>query len=507
LTSSDFLIGIYNNLSIKSGYRSDLVDLFGTPDGFQKGYLGSLRKPLTWDWGTTGFRKIINIMHSLSGQDPNAFKKFYRSEIMHNENIIQRLIIKNIINENPQMLYIFKYSTKRIPAFTAKINEISWIDGRIWITYEPKRYMLIDPATWKEFREQLLTKGREDPKKWYDTWDKSWNSTRPSLLQLERMLQSSASQDQYHLIPRRFLMENIKRKSNPFSKKRGTFFTKDITKVTKRLKLRVPTDNQAFWGILSEFTSKTQVRGNVELEYKHAKYTITDIPANTISEDSLVFKQEIGAARTICQAMLDVFGRDYLDLEFPRGTVKKNILDSKFLKRAVKVFMVAKVYDKKFGETDFDYQLDLTPLLSKYPNLNKKILFDLTAGLWNKSSWKTNEEFLEQWAHNLVKLPERNNDLCVLWHYGLLSKVKDGSYKGQEVGDYLLSKTASNAIKYQRDSIKKASFLPRIIFLPFFRDSKNRLETELNRISSVQAKTRRNSELYTALKELLERLS
>ena len=123
---------------------------------------------------------------------------------------------------------------------------------------------------------------------------------------------------------------------------------------------------------LSEIIGKTQVRGNVELRSGKNSYSITDIPANTISEDNLVFKQEIGTARTICQAMMDEFGGDYLGTEFSIGN-KKNILDSVFLKRAVKVSMVASKYDGKYAETDYDYQLDLNPLARKYPKLKPKI--------------------------------------------------------------------------------------------------------------------------------------
>jgi len=80
-----------------------------------------------------------------------------------------------------------------------------------------------------------------------------------------------------------------------------------------------------------------------------------DIPANTIIENGWVFMQEIGTATTICQVLLDIFGQDYLDLEFSTGN-KKSILDSIFLKRATKISMIAKTYDTKYGETDFDYQ-------------------------------------------------------------------------------------------------------------------------------------------------------
>jgi len=214
--------------------------------------------------------------------------------------------------------------------------------------------------------------------------------------------------------------------------------------------------------------------------------------------------QEIGTATTICQVLLDIFGQDYLDLEFSTGN-KKSILDSIFLKRATKISMIAKTYDTKYGETDFDYQLDLTPLSKKYPNMKGKILFDLTAGLWNKSIAKDKEEFVAQWEHNLLKFPEQNSELQVIWHYGLDSEIKDGSYKGEEIGDYLKNRTKMSVIKYQPNSITNLIAEPKLVLLPFFRDSSVQLEKELRQISNDKAIERRKSMLYGALTEMLKR--
>jgi hypothetical protein len=201
--------------------------------------------------------------------------------------------------------------------------------------------------------------------------------------------------------------------------------------------------------------------------------------------------------------MLDVFGEDYVDLEFSKGT-RKPILDSVFLGRSVKVSMVAKNYEKKFSETDFDYKLDLGPLSKRYPNLDSKILFDLTAGLWNKSIAKDKDEFIAQWVHNLIKLPEMNSGLYTFWHYGLKSEIKDGSYRGMEVGDYLMSKAGTRVIKYLPGSISSSASLPRSVLMPFFRDSATRLEAELGFMSDNRDSERRRSVLYGALREMLE---
>ena len=502
LSSNDFLIVVYNDLEMESKYRSDLVDLFGSPDGFRRGYLDSITRPLSWDWGISGFRKIIHIMYSLSGQSPEGFNSFYKQEIMHRDNIVETLVKKEIIDSLPEMLYVFKQGARKIPAFTAKIHDVSWKD-RIWITFEPTRYMLLDPATWRGFWGRLFTGGREDPQKWFDVWNSSWNITRPPMQQLQTMLHSGSSQDQYHIIPRQLLVDHLQKNLRD---EQGTCFTKEVGKIAKRLKLQVPTDNQVFWGLLSEFTGRTQVRGDVKLSHNRRSYSITDIPANTISEESLVFKQEIGAARAICQAMLDAFNEEYLNVEFASGNTKK-ILDSKFLRRAVQVSMAAEQYDRKYAETDFDYQLDLRPLSKKFPSLRgRKILLDLTAGLWNKSLAKTKEEFIQQWEHNLVKLPEKNDDLIILWHYGLLSEIKDGTYRGQELGDYMRSKANIEATKYRTGAIRGSRTVPRLVLMPFFRDTETRLERELGYMASDNAIERRKSKLYSALEELLTRL-
>ncbi len=487
-----------------SDFRSDLVDLFGTPDGSKKGFIGSSNKLLGWDWGETGFRKIINIIYVLSGGHSN-FEEFYKLHIYKKTNILQSLITHQVIDRQPQMLYLFKHSSKKIPAFIAEINEISWKHRRIWITFKPKNYFLLDANTWKAFWDKLFTSEREDPKKWYENWEDSWNIPRVSKKEVEYMVHSGFSMDQYHIIPIKLLLNSIREKANPYFLKRRTCFIKNISRNDKRIRMGVQTDNQAFWGFLADIIGKTQVKGTVELKSGKRHFLITDIPANTINEKSNVFKQEIGTAITICQVMLDVFGVDYINIEFSKGN-RKNLLDSVFLKRAIKVSMVAENYDKKYSETDFDYQLDLKPLAKKYPKLDIKILFDLTAGLWNKSITKDKDEFVRHWEHNLIKVPEKNKGLYVIWHYGLSSDIKDGSYKGLEIGEYLTSKTKINIIKYQPNSITNAPNTPKLTLLPFFRDSDVKLEKELKQISSDKTNVRRKSMLYGALKEMLEKL-
>jgi hypothetical protein len=87
---------------------------------------------------------------------------------------------------------------------------------------------------------------------------------------------------------------------------------------------------------------------------------------------------------------------------------------------------------------------------------------------------------LERWEHNLIKLPDINPDPCAFWHYGLSFEIRDGSYKGRRIGDYLLSKRKIDATEYKPRSIGNAKTLPKLVLLAFFRDANVRLEKELN---------------------------
>jgi hypothetical protein len=512
--AKDFLISVYNLLEERSAYRSDLIDLFGTADAAKKGFIGgrSFDKSLRWDWGDPGFKGIISILYFLSGKQPDKFREFYYSNVFHKTDILHVLIDNKVIDNKPLMLYVISQKSKKIPAFTSEIEEISWEKNeegkwRIWWVFKPKGYLLLDWMFWKEnVLNVLLEKGRENPTSWFDNWERLWDIPRFAEQQITQMLKPSVSQAQYHIVPLKLLQEEVKQKVDPYkSQQKGAVFIKNVSRNDQRLQSGNSTDNQSFWGILSEIIGKTQVRGKVEFTFCRNHYSITDIPSNTTSEGTWVFKQEIGAARTICQALVDTFGQEYVDLEFGRERTI-NLVKSKFLRRASKVSEVASQFESDYAETDFDYELSFKELSIKYPCLKTKLLFDLTAGLWNKDRTTSHEDFVRQWEHNLIRVPERNSNICVIWHYGLNSKTKDGSYKQKEIGDYLKAQTQMNTVKYQPDTITSQMSLPGLVLMPFFTDSPVNLEQELNRISSEKAAERRKSMLYNALKEILTKM-
>ena len=59
---------------------------------------------------------------------------------------------------------------------------------------------------------------------------------------------------------------------------------------------------------------------------------------------------------------------------------------------------------------------------------------------------------------------------------------------------------------FKKMELETAPNTPKLMLLPFFRDSNIKLEKELKEISSDKANTRRKSILYCVLKELLEKL-
>jgi len=75
-----------------------------------------------------------------------------------------------------------------------------------------------------------------------------------------------------------------------------------------------------------------------------------------------------------------------------------------------------------------------------------------------------------------------------------------------EIGEYLQSKTQISTTKYQPNSITTLPTIPKMVLLPFFRDTPAKLEKELNQISSDKVNERRSSMLYGAISELIRRL-
>ena len=60
-------------------------------------------------------------------------------------------------------------------------------------------------------------------------------------------------------------------------------------------------------------------------------------------------------------------------------------------------------------------------------------------------------------------------------------------------------------VTYQPNSITSLKAEPKLVLLPFFRDTLVQLEKELGQMSDTRTPERRKSQLYGALNELLRR--
>jgi hypothetical protein len=139
--------------------------------------------------------------------------------------------------------------------------------------------------------------------------------------------------------------------------------------------------------------------------------------------------------------------------------------------------------------------------------IKKKIVFDLTCGLWDKGLWRPKEEYIKQWYHNIVEVPMANSDIVSVWYYG---HEKYQSYEGKEVGKYLIDIAQLKKDQYyylEKDKPMEISKNVKVVFLPFYNDNRdyNKLNTELAYLDPAKDKCR-NSFLYTACKNLITSL-
>jgi SOS-response transcriptional repressor LexA len=173
------------------------------------------------------------------------------------------------------------------------------------------------------------------------------------------------------------------------------------------------------------------------------------------------------------------------------------------LHRAECVSDVATDFDPAYGQTNYDYVLDLNAV-----GVDKSIAIDLTSGLWHKGLGKSRDEYVAQWKHNIVDVPLRNPRVLTIWHYGLQSFEK---YKGKEVGRFLIESTGLKPSQYLYLDRRTEPVLPsdlRVMFLPFYDDNDdfNKLTQELKSLAPESVDDRlAKSKLYCALRMLASR--
>lgn len=488
---NDFIIAIENNLNQESNYSEDLFDLFGTPDGEKSGIIGqkdgkSFKMfPPEMGWGMSGWKKVSKfIYYKLLGRplDDKNFESWYKKETSNG--------FPDTIKHLGKILYVFTYKKKKVPAFIAEINKMEKQSGRILFWLTPIRFFLLPPHFYEYYKERINENGRESAKKFHQYLELPKNIVK-------NICSSAAYQDLYRIIPKR-LIEEWEGKYNKTGGR--TIWKSNITDNLIKKHKHLQTNNQIFWNFFSEYIERTQISGNLSFKQNHIDYTITDIKANTINENGLVYTHEIGVPKTICEAMSTVFGSKYLDKEF--GTnCKLKINDSKFLHRAKKINTIAHKIDEKFANTDYDWELDLSPI-----GIKKHITFDLTCGLFNKGLGKSKEEYIEQWRHNVYTIPATNNEIICIWHYGINDLPL--LYKGKEVGEYLCETYKHTTKIVKSPNIENIPPTIKTIVLPFYSKTHkyNDFKKEFRNINPHNETTKK-SILYQILVTLLSELS
>ena len=178
-------------------------------------------------------------------------------------------------------------------------------------------------------------------------------------------------------------------------------------------------------GVLEAFLNVSAVK----FELKHSvEYTcnickaihkITDIPIKAMFRDSDVFKHEAYFADLLWNKIWEVYPKEFCN-SF-QGKTQIKISESTVIKREVK----AKELDpiSKFPLSSYDYVVDLSAL-----GLNRRLLFDLTTGLWKKSGFhevgRTTEDYIETWKELLFNIPHRIANAYAVW-YVVVNSTED----------------------------------------------------------------------------------
>jgi len=319
--------------------------------------------------------------------------------------------------------------------------------------------------------------------------------------------------DQYHIVPINYLDSWVEENTNPASETKPIFVAS--VEDNKKLKEKnLHTNNEIFWSVFYQYIGRSQVKGSFSIVERGVTYSVTDIPVNSLAERNLVYYHEVGAPYVIFQALNDLYrGRDvkssspnkFLDVEFvSRNKFDITLGESVCLSRAVKVKDTIPDYDGPFESTDYDYVLDLSPL-----GRRTKVVFDLTSGLWKKGFGKPKSEYVEQWLHNLIGIPRCNDNLVVIWHYGL--DVFE-PYEGREVGRYLIEASGLPEKEYlylQRDTEIVIPDGLKVIFIPLYGNSSEYfpLREELEHLTAnSRLRAYKNTVLYKICESLFYRL-
>ena len=433
------IIAIYNKLDKDSPYRSDIFDLFGTPDNLSRGLVGTKDKEkfrsLHWDWGLNGIKKVCKFLYWQQNRSLDGFEPWYRE--------LDYASLPRMID---RLLYVFTYQEKKIAAFVATVHKAQREGGRLWFDFTPEKFVLLPPDFMADYRRDFFSGGREDSRKWSAYFESEYGTTDVESAFTD-IFSSAASQDQYHIIPLKYIDKWVEERTDPKVTTRPLFVSSVIDD-RKLLAKGLPTANQVFWSIFSQYIGRTQVTGNFSIIVKGSEYSVTDIPVNSFVEKGYVYYHEVGVPYVIFRVLLEQLEEkayasfkenQFLKIEF-HNKRSIGLSESHFLKRAERVGDVAATFKPEYKSTDYDYVLHLSPL-----GLRRKIAFDLTSGLWRKGFGRTKADFAQQWLHNLAYVPLNNPDIIAVWHYGL---EEFEAFDEDEVGRWLIKKSGLRPDQY-----------------------------------------------------------
>lgn len=170
-------------------------------------------------------------------------------------------------------------------------------------------------------------------------------------------------------------------------------------------------------GVLEAFLNVSDIK--FELKY-HIEYNCTicssthkliNIPIKAMFKDSEVFRHEAYFADLLWHKLWEIYPKQLCNSFRGRSCIE--ISESKVLKREVK----ARELDptSSFPSSSYDYVVDLLPIGGK-----RRLLFDLTTGLWKKSGFheigRTTEEYVELWKELLFNIPKKLADTYAVWY-------------------------------------------------------------------------------------------
>ena len=416
----EYLPYIYNNLSPGGGFElefeEDLFELFGSEDRSEEGLVGKWNPqisdfaPIRWNWSSTNLKGFVGLLYLLrrikDGRNLNfeQFEHFYKKEIMHQRNIVQKLQREGLVSTPFRMVYTLKYRNYYFPAIIIRVQKMEWNKEEhpsypIYITFVPEKYFVVESKTWSELNQKSHSK-----KYWKNHLQREYGVS-PSK-EIDQILGSYAfSQNLYRIMP--YSLINKKLSSSTAEDGTDLLYLKCIERGERDLAL---TDNQLFWGLFHHITKTVQTLYSPELKADSNRYRIKNILINTLSNRTDVFRQEAGSANVLCHVLFDTFGEDYLNREFgSENTVGAK--ETNILKRAVKLREVASSPSDRFAETDYDYGIFLNTL-----GVNHTLLFSLTTGLWKKGRGKSYGDYLDQCKEMIFKTPLTTDNVTVIWY-------------------------------------------------------------------------------------------